>query len=305
MSNSIRQACKLILKRDYLIFLEKKNVVGIAFGYKITNNLQTTEPCIKVFVTVKEFPSELSPDDLIPEVYEGFKTDIIQTGELSYSSLKEKNLPLKIGYSIGPSNVNDVASFGCLVKDYHENYYILSSNHILSNFDELPMGTPILHPGIGDGGKYPKDLIAILCKKITLLSADEDNYVNYVDCALAKIINKSSIINTIFLLGNIKGVSDASLNLNVKKVGRTTELTTGKILALDAIISLENHNGNTQIFHDQIITTYMSDKGDSGSLLLDNDNNAIGLIFANGDSISIANPIKAILKSLNVRIVTS
>ena len=306
MSDSKRHLCKLILKRDYLIFFDMKNVVGIAFGYKITNGLNTNEPCIKVFVTTKEPPSSLNSDDSIPEIYENFKTDVVQCGELSYSSLKEKNLPLKFGYSIGPSTVKDVGSSGCLVKDCCGNHYILSANHVLSYFDELPIGTPILHPGVKDGGKYPDDLIATLSKKISALSTDEDKYLlNYVDCAIAKITNPSLVSNKIFLIDNIKGVADADINLNVKKIGRTTELTTGKVIALDAILKISNINSYEQIYHDQIITTCMSDKGDSGSILLDDDNNAIGLLFAKGDSISIANSIKAVLTALNVRIVTS
>ena len=89
----------------------------------------------------------------------------------------------------------------------------------------------------------------------------------------------------------------------MKKVARTTELTNGTVIGLDCVISLEDINGQIQLYQDQIVTTYMSSKGDSGSLGVDCCNNAIGLLFANGDSISILNPIKSVLTALNVCIV--
>ncbi|MGL5245394.1 MAG: serine protease, partial [Sarcina sp.] len=282
----------------------KANVVGMAFGYKTISNSNTSEPCFKILVKEKVNPSKLNPSDLIPETYEGFKTDIIETGELSYASLSEKCLPLQYGYSIGPSTTKKVGTAGCLVKDSCNNYYILGCNHVFSNFQTLPIGTPILQPGVNDGGKYPNDLIAILHKNIPIIhSIGAPIVINYVDCAIAKLINPRLTTKNIALVGNIKGVRDASINLNVKKVGRTTELTTGIIMALDAVISMEDSNGNSQIFADQIITTHMNSEGDSGSILLDDNNNAIGLLFGNGESISIVNPIKLVLKALNVTLV--
>ncbi|MPQ43078.1 hypothetical protein [Clostridium tarantellae] len=301
-----REQCRIIIQNDYHLFLKKQNVVGLAFGYKINENLNTKEPCLKVLVKEKVPSSNLKPEDLIPEIYRGFKTDIIETGDLSYSSLRSKNLPLQFGYSIGPANVELVGSAGCLVKDCCKNYYILSNSHLFSFFDTLPIGTPILHPGVKDGGIYPKDLIAILSKTVPIISSIGDPFIiNYVDCALAKIINPRLITKKLALIGNIKGLCPATLELNVKKVGRTTSLTTGMVIALDAVIALEDFNDNKQIFVDQIITTHMSDKGDSGSLVLDKNNNAIGLIFANSSSISILNPIKLVLDALKVSIVTS
>lgn len=306
MHSSEREHCKTILKKHYLSFFKKRNVTGLAFGHKIINGANTKEPCLKIFVKEKSSPSLLNSNDLIPKIYHGIKTDVVQSGKLSYSSLKEKKLPMQFGYSLGNAHVKDVGSSACLVKDKCGNLYILSTNHVLSYFDRLPVGTPILHPGVNDGGKYPDDLIAILSKKIPIISSpNDDKFINHVDCAIAKVINPNLVSKEIAFLGKVTGVSDAKLNLNIKKVGRTTELTTGIITELDAILTLEDSFGNDTIFHNQIITTFMSSKGDSGSLVLDNNNNAIGLLFGNGESISMVNPIKSVLTALDVSIVTS
>ena len=305
MNDSKRQQCRFITQKHNNFFFNKRNVVGMGFGNKIIKGVNTGEPCFKVFVAKKESASILKDGNMIPKFYKGMKTDIIQTGKLTFSSLSEKNLPLKFGYSIGPNGVSTCGTAGCLVKDSCGNYYILSNNHILSNFDELPIGTPILHPGVYDSGKYPDDLIAYLSKKIQLLYSTEDkkNY-NYVDCAIAKIINPNCVTKKIAFVGGIKGVQDAEIGMHVKKVGRTTELTTGIITELDALVELAGPNDSTELFDNQIITTYMSFNGDSGSLLLDSDNHAIGLLNATGDSFSISNPIKEVLKALKVSLVT-
>ena len=306
MSNSKREDCRLIIQKDYPDFLKKKNVVGLAFGNKLTNSIDTNEPCLIIFVIKKQSPSELNATDFIPKTYKGIITDVIETGELRHSSLTEKILPMQFGYSIGPSSFNGVGSSGCLVTDRCGNYYILSNNHVLSIFDALPIGTPILYPGVLDGGRYPDDLIGILCKKIPLLTSSfGEDFINYVDCALVKIISPSMISKNIALVGPVKGVRDSELNMNVKKVGRSTELTTGKIVQLDALLKVTNLQGEDIIYHNQITTTLMTDSGDSGSLLLDEDNNAVGLCFGNSDTISMVNPIKSVLTALNVSILTS
>jgi len=56
-------------------------------------------------------------------------------------------------------------------------------------------------------------------------------------------------------------------------------------------------------FIHQIMTTPMVEGGDSGSLLLDMDKYAVGLVFAGSDQVSLANRIENVLSALNVEIV--
>ena len=54
-------------------------------------------------------------------------------------------------------------------------------------------------------------------------------------------------------------------------------------------------------FEEQIITTPMSNGGDSGSLLVAKDTSqAVGLLFAGSSQTTVHNPIKTVLSSLNV-----
>ncbi|AYF54625.1 hypothetical protein DFH04_07885 [Clostridium novyi] len=87
------------------------------------------------------------------------------------------------------------------------------------------------------------------------------------------------------------------------KVGRTTELTGGVIININASIKLNYHSGEIML-KNQIITTNMSEIGDSGSLLVTPENYAVGLVVGSGNSISIHNSIVPVLERLGVRIVT-
>jgi hypothetical protein len=47
----------------------------------------------------------------------------------------------------------------------------------------------------------------------------------------------------------------------------------------------------------------MSAPGDSGSIVLDEENYVIGLLYAGSDSATLINPINPVLKALNVELV--
>ena len=89
--------------------------------------------------------------------------------------------------------------------------------------------------------------------------------------------------------------------MKVKKTGRTTEFTTGKILYTNASLIID-YEGGSALFVNQIITNAMSESGDSGSILLNNSNKAVGLLFAGNNSYSIFNPISTVLKTLNIKL---
>ena len=90
-----------------------------------------------------------------------------------------------------------------------------------------------------------------------------------------------------------------------RKSGRTTGFTTGTITVLDTTVEVSYGTGRTAQFENQIVTTAMSQGGDSGSCLMDGESSlAVGLLFAGSDQATIHNPIQAVLKSLDIEIVT-
>lgn len=124
---------------------------------------------------------------------------------------------------------------------------------------------------------------------------------NEMDAAVASPLNPKDIIPEILDIGPVKGVKSPELRMKVQKSGRTTELTKGRIEAIDVSVRVGyGFGGPYANFKNQIVTGRMSSPGDSGSLLLDYDNYAVGLLFAGSTQSSIYNPIDKVLKALEV-----
>jgi len=93
----------------------------------------------------------------------------------------------------------------------------------------------------------------------------------------------------------------------VHKVGRTTGLTEGPVLAVDVSMRVAYHfpgfPAGTAMFVRQIIAHVPCAYGDSGSLLLDGQNRAVGLLFGGTEGHTYFNPFTEVEKALDVRLV--
>lgn len=103
-----------------------------------------------------------------------------------------------------------------------------------------------------------------------------------IDAALARPQQKDWIDATILSIGQVLGVASPQLGLNVQKSGRSTGLTRGQIRVIKAAVKVGFSGGRTALFTGQIVTSKMGEPGDSGSLLLNLKNYAVGLLFAGG-----------------------
>jgi hypothetical protein len=88
----------------------------------------------------------------------------------------------------------------------------------------------------------------------------------------------------------------------VKKTGRTTNFTTGRVTVIGATVNVNFGGGQIAKFCNQIVTTDMSAGGDSGSLVLDLANKPVGLLFAGSAVATILNPIATVQLALWVRL---
>jgi hypothetical protein len=101
-------------------------------------------------------------------------------------------------------------------------------------------------------------------------------------------------------------LGEDDIGMAVQKYGRTTGLTKGTVTAINAIVKV-GYSSGTARFVDQILITgtrgKFSNAGDSGSLIVtQSGNNPVGLLFAGGANITIANPIDAVLTTFEVTI---
>lgn len=334
------QDISLMAKRYQKNLFKKENVIGFGIGHKISNGKRTKTQCIAVFVTKKKSLSTLSKENIIPKNLNGIKTDVVEVGVIRKLAPKKylpktaeehtgKWRPAIGGISIGHRDIT-AGTLGCVVYKKGEKH-ILSNNHVLANSNNANIGDPILQPGPYDGGTM-QDQIAVLSHFIPIKFGAESpvceiaNFVlwllnwlthlfrkdytwklekqtggvNYVDCALARPLKDDLVDLTILEIGQPSGIAVPYVGMNLKKSGRTTALTEGEILYLDAAVRVEYGYGEEALFENQIIAGPISQGGDSGSVVLTANNELVGLLFAGSDEVTILNPIGKVFESLDI-----
>jgi hypothetical protein len=282
-----------------------KNVIGVGIGDKIVKGKPIQRRCIRVYVEKKLSLKKLSEKDIVPQELNCFQTDVIEIGKVEiFNEFRQKHRPALGGTSIGHYKIT-AGTFGCLVRDRETHkILILSNNHVLALSNRGKMGDEILQPGRYDGGEISSDTIGYLLKFIKIYrNSLLFRKTNIVDCAVAQPVAESFVSPKIMKIGLPKGIIHAKEKMKVQKTGRTTGHTEGKILDADVTIKI-NYRRFIAKFKHQIMTEAISRGGDSGSLVLNKDKYAVGLLFAGSSKVTLLNPIQDVLTSLNVELVT-
>lgn len=288
--------------------LDRANVLGVGIGHKEAKGKEKPDEglCVQVYVREKVAKTALAADDFVPATVGEVVTDVREVGDVVAQPYTGKIRPARPGYSVGHFRIT-AGTFGCLVRDVCApcRVHILSNNHVLADSNAASIGDPILQPGRHDGGVIPADVIARLSRFVPMHFNSPDRF-NLVDAALAVPEDLRNVIASIVALGIPKGVTEATLGLEVVKSGRTTQTTGGKVTGIDATIAVGYGGGRVGYFRDQILTTNMSAGGDSGSLLLSRaDRKATGLLFAGSEKVTVHNNITNVLSALGVELITA
>ncbi|HRP97863.1 MAG TPA: hypothetical protein PL143_16610 [Rhodocyclaceae bacterium] len=315
-------------------FLEQPpaNVVGLAEGIKWKNGKPTGEPALVVLVTHKLEKGLVDAKDLAPAKLGDMQTDVLAIGfpfagndtppaSAGIQALTRRMRPVQGGYSIGHKDITagtiatcvyDILPGGTVSPPAHgtgipAKYYILSNNHVLANSNAASPGDAVLQPGPFDGGRDPLDRIATLERFIPITLSPPTplaRHNNLVDAALA-LGDFDDLNRLIYWNGHVRGwrrKTNVTVGTLVKKTGRTTHFTSGRITAVNATIDVGFGGGRVARFRDQIVATNMSAGGDSGSLVLTLDNVAVGLLFAGSPTAMIANQIENVRALLRVEV---
>lgn len=291
-----------ICRNDFKYFLNKSYVVGVGLGYKRKNNFYTCEKCIQVYVTKKLPKGQIAVNDLIPLTYKGIKSDVVECGRFTQASLRRRIRPVKGGYSIASEHTTGDGTDGCLVTNGVLKF-ILSVSHILSMNNELPIGYAITQPADAYGGRAVIDTIAKLHKYIPIRFARGGvEPINLTDVALGEVINPSMVTSEIAFVGKITCVKSPRLNSNIKKVGSATELTQGVITGVGVTVQV-GFGDEVGLFSDAVITTKIGDFGDSGALILNNNNCGIGILFGTAQEANVICRLDTALDQLDVHLV--
>ena len=300
MEKITNQVIARALKLNEDELLSKANVVGVGIGEKIRGGFSQGRLCLKIYVEKKLIAKKLTKAEFIPQEISRIETDVEEAGKIIAQSNTGRFRPAPGGVSLGHYKIT-AGTLGCLVKDKKSGkVLILSNNHVLANSNKAEKGDPILQPGPYDGGKKPKDLIGYLENWIEINFKKE---ANLVDAALARPKVSGDVRPEIMLIGSPQGLTKAKIGMPIQKSGRTTGYTTGKVKDISASVKV-NYDNQTALFRGQILTTNMSQGGDSGSLVLDMKARAVGLLFAGSEQVTILNPINEVLRLLDVEILS-
>lgn len=248
--------------------------------------------------------------------------EVVTTGPIDLLSHRFRKRPAPSGISIGHGDVT-AGTFGCLCTGRKEprnkRCLILSNNHVLANTNRGKVNDPIYQPGPYDGGKIGQNIIAHL-ERFVPINTVGANAVNYVDCATAwadpNNVNSQLMYfsnnqwNYFKLSGKTKR---AAIGMRIGKSGRTTQLTSGIVVAVGVTIRVNMGDGKVAAFDDQIAIRGLEDTfsrgGDSGSTVWtwNKERNPVGLLFAGGaynnNATTFANPIGHVLNALDVDLV--
>jgi hypothetical protein len=217
--------------------------------------------------------------------------------------------PAPIGVSTGHPAIT-AGTIGVRVKGAG-NVYALSNNHVYASENQASLGDSVLQPGAYDGGTDPGDAIGILVDFEPIVFSTSAS--NRMDVAIALTstgnLDSSTPCNG---YGTPRSTTaTAAINQSVKKYGRTTGLTNGRITGIHATVNVSYKQGTAR-FVDQLIIEPggFSAGGDSGSLIVvdgkgknkADDRKPVGLLFAGSSQITIASPIDPILERFAVTV---
>ncbi len=316
---------ELIKQQEHLLEVYEKvkamlasypNVVNVGIGIKEKDGKLTDEGCITIVVKEKKNEADLDPDEIIPKEVEGVKTDvIIQTDRIPLAVCTDDRSsnyrPIKGGMYIknyrNGSGIGGGGTLGCVAQLVSDDSWVILSNHHVLYGNTGQDGDEIGQPWVGCSWCCKTNVIA---KNLTKDEA--------LDCAIAKVEDDIAIENTILEIGNIQvlGATSPVNGERVRKRGARTGFTSGTISFIDPVtkeITIDPKPAGGPAHDPGGCTNYQSGVtvfayfGDSGSVIVNDDNEVVALQHANSSnhSKSFGNDITRIKSALNITIKTT
>ncbi len=215
--------------------------------------------------------------------------------------------PVPIGISISNTGACGAGTLGARVSDGRD-VFILSNNHVIALSNAAGLNSRIVQPGRLEVNcrTINRDTVARLTSFVRI---DFSGRSNLIDAAIAR--TNTSLVGTATPPDGYGRPQSrtlaARLGQRVQKYGRTTGFTRGRVTALNVTINVDYGGGRVARFVRQIAIegdrVNFSDRGDSGSLIVEQGSNRpVGLLFAGGGVSTFANRIDDVLDRFGVSI---
>lgn len=301
-----------------------KNIVGVGIGEAEDANDATEPgaPVLNVFLAEPASGEEvrrMMVDSMGVQAAsdDSFPVNPIITGPIDADSHRFRIRPAPGGVSCGHYKVT-AGTLGCLARGRsgrrRRRVLLLSNNHVIANSNNARYGDAILQPGRVDGGRNPRDRIAILERFVPIHFGGRPNLV---DAATGWCWSKLVRRELVYVRGGRRrffriasSIRAPRVGMRVGKSGRTTQLTAGRIRSTSSTIRVNYGGGRVAVFRDQIAIRGGSGRfsagGDSGSVVWcwDRRRNPVGLLFAGGGGWTFANKMSHVVRALQIRLYT-
>jgi hypothetical protein len=255
----------------------------------------------------------------IPDLHQRFEqqakgeVDVQYVGRLQKRQLpwhQMRQRPLLLGCSVGHHKITAGTLGAFVLHKQTQRTVILSNNHVLADEDRGKVGDAILQPGAYDKGNARAHKVGTLLNFVKLKSS-----ANLTDAAIATLGEKIPYDgSTLTGLGKLAGLRPSPIEpgTTVMKVGRTSGLTRGRVTAIEVDNVVVGFDKGELSFDSQIEIEGADEEpfsrpGDSGSLIVDEDRRACGLLFAGGDvggsngkGLTYANDLATVLRQLKI-----
>ncbi len=280
-------------------------VHSVGVGAKEVGGEVTDDFAFRVYVDLKLPLSELPADQRIPRQIHGIPTDVLTWTKSQMILDLTRHRPLKGGAQIRNEFVKTretvllAGTLGCLVQlnVSTRDVMALSCEHVL-------LGA---QASIGAVVAQPRYVVSCCCcpfNRIGKVFAARKNA--NVDCGIVQLdddnvqeITAAGMLNQVLQIGALAGVAAPVCFEHVRKRGRTTDLTEGRVLDVlydGSQILIQPTVANPQGF---------AEEGDSGAVVVNDANRVVGLLWATDfptRRLGVANHIGEVMRELNILI---
>jgi hypothetical protein len=296
-------------------WINTRPVQALGVGYRSYNGEKTDELAIVVYVDHKQPRNDvrrLVPDYVSITGLGRFPTDVVAIGRLRTHEFTKKVRPAMPGCSIGHRNLEGFGTFGLLVKkkdDEGSNLYILSNSHILALDGFADEGDDVVQPASWDVDGTSGAIAKL--HKWEPFDFTEQYWPNLIDAAIARVVRAGSNVKS--AIRDIK-VTPAAANfqitdgMRVHKVGRTTGHMDSRVINPNVKLRAEHLNANAAPalvrYRRQVLCNPFGEGGDSGSIVLNERDEVVGLYAGGTEGGCWFNRIEHVFNLLQIELPT-
>jgi hypothetical protein len=276
--------------------LKFPNVIGYGVGKRIVRGKRTREIALVVFVSQKLPLASLRAHEVLPrELKTSEGTVVIDVVQRAMPRLLVDSAayrPLRGGCEISPAATGGAGTLGAVMYDRRDaEQVLLTNNHVLTAPGQrsfIPLNAAVNQPAFGGVVGRTKRIVPWLPPPLG--SSDTVRLQAEVDAGIVSLDARVTAQFRVIDLGRHPYVPlKASMDLEVSKRGRTTDLTTGTVNEVNICWVMRDFNGDRvriggagNVFSIQSPPdAAFALQGDSGSLVVDSAGAAArGLVFS-------------------------